>query len=199
MPAVQESIRIIKKKGKGQGGWIKAMLDSYEWIAEDLTRFGYVRKEHIVFWGKGEYWDPKESTGWDKALVGQIALSDVRSAEGLLMQVGDLHSFLFQPLPEEERVNEWNEELVTSITLALDHLAERLGAGEYLTRTDFAVWNGALGRDRCTREGDWVYRSKAPEISYIKEGPSLGWWEKVRYFDSRLVDLAGLDVEHAPT
>jgi hypothetical protein len=38
MPAVQESIRVIKKKGKGQGGWIKAMLDSYESIAEDLAQ-----------------------------------------------------------------------------------------------------------------------------------------------------------------
>lgn len=199
MPAVQESIRIIKTKGKGQGGWIKAMLDSYESIAEDLIRCGYVRKEHLVFWVKGEYWDPKGSSGWDQSLVGQLALSDVRRAEELLTQVEDLHSFLLQPLPEEERVNGWNEELVSSITLALDHLAERLGAGEYLTRANFAVWNRALGQDRFTREGDRVYRSKAPEISYIKEGPSLGWWEKVRYFDSRLVDFAGLDVAHART
>lgn len=198
MPAVQESIRVIKKKGKGQGGWIKAMLDSYESIAEDLAERGYVRKEHIVFWVKGEYWDPKGSTGWDKSLVGQNALSDVRKAEELLMQVRDLRSFLLQPLPEQERVNGWSEELASSISLALDHLAERLDAGEFLTREDFAVWNRALGQDRFTRQGDRIYRSKAPEISYIKEGPSVGlWWEKVRYFDSRLVDMAGSDVGDA--
>jgi hypothetical protein len=200
MPAVQESIRVIKTKGKGQGGWIKAMLDSYESIAEDLERCGHVRREHVVFWVKREYWDPKGSSGWDKSLFGQLALSDVRKAEELLMQVRDLHSFLLQPLPEGERANGWNKELVSSIMSALDHLAERLGAGEYLTRKGFAVWNRALGQDRFTREGDRVYRSKAPEISYIKEGPVVGsWWEKVGYFDSRLVDLAGLDVEDTGT
>jgi|GEM_PF-5398617 len=77
MPAVQESIRVVKKKGKGQGGWIKAMLDSYESIAEDLTKCGYVRREHVVHWVKGEYWDPRGASGWDESLVGQLALTDI--------------------------------------------------------------------------------------------------------------------------
>jgi hypothetical protein len=188
-PSHQEEGQRARRLDQGQ-------LDSYESIADDLTQCGYVRKEYIVHWVKGEYWDPRGASGWGESLVGQLALSDARKAEELLMQVADLHSFLLQPLPEQERANGWSEELVSSITSALDHLAERLGAGEYLTREDFAVWNRSLGPDRFTREGDRVYRSKASEISYIKEGPSTGlWWEKVRYFDSRLVDLAGLDVE----
>lgn len=193
LPAVQESIRVVKKLGKGQGGWKKAMLDSYEAIEEDWKQAGHLRDEYIVHWGKGELWDPRHSGGWDKALVGQIALSDLRRAEELLMQVEAIRSFLFQPLLDDERG--WTEELVSSMELALGHLADCLRAGQYLTREDFAQWNRALGEVRFIRHGDRVYKSRAPEISYIKDGPLDGWWDQVRYFDCRLVDVAGLDVE----
>jgi hypothetical protein len=198
MPAVNESIRVIKEKGRGQGGWVKKMLDSYESIAQDLANGGHVRREHIVFWVKGEMWDPKGSSGWDESLVGQNALSDIRQAEEMLMQVKEMRSFLLRPLPEEERANGWNDELVSSMALALDHLAERLAAGEYLSRADFAIWNRALGLDRFIRGGGFRFPGSEPEeISFIKEGPSGGWWEQVRVFDSRLVNVAGLDVMHA--
>lgn len=62
VPAVEKSIRIVKKKGKGQG-WIKAMLDSYQDILRDLTEGGHVQDSYIHYWVRGEYWDPRGNSG----------------------------------------------------------------------------------------------------------------------------------------
>ncbi len=200
LSAINESIRVLKANHERCGEVVKTMLDSYGAIAKDLTVDGHVHDEHIIFWVKGEPWDGPDDTrarALDGALVGQNALADLRHAENVMLQVEELHSFLQQALTNDERSNGWDEDLVESMKGALGHLAERLGTGEYLTRDDFAVWNWALMLRRLTRREDWLFKSEAPEISYIKDGPSGGWWERVRFFDGRLVDLAGLDVKHA--
>src|ERR1700722_20026013 len=79
--AIQESIRVIKEKGKGKRGWVKAMLESYESIARDLANGGHVQPEHVKSWVRSEMWDPKGSSGWDESLVGDNALSDLCRAE----------------------------------------------------------------------------------------------------------------------
>jgi hypothetical protein len=59
LASLDESIRVLKKRGNGQGGWIQAMQDSYQAIADELAAGGHVRPSHYRGWVRGEMLDPR--------------------------------------------------------------------------------------------------------------------------------------------
>src|SRR5580700_5829395 len=118
LKAIEESIAIIKKHGRGQGGLIKAMLDSYEGILRELMDGGHVRRGLWFGWGR-DAWDPKKG-GWKSdSLVGDNAIAEVCDAQDTLHAVEEMRRFLGEPIPSAERANGWTEELAVELSDAL--------------------------------------------------------------------------------
>jgi hypothetical protein len=197
---IGESIAIIKKHGRGQSGWIKAMLDSYESVLTELNEGGHVRPGQIVGWARGEAWDPKKG-GWESdSLIGDNAIADVCDAQEALQASETIRRFFGDPIPDEERSKGWTTALVAELSDALGGISTRLRAGEYLQPCDWRAWDNPLreagvvrrvltGISYVDRERDRV----GMNIDFIESCPGGSWWERVREIDSRLVNFAGME------
>jgi hypothetical protein len=200
LDAIEESIAIIKKHGRGQGGWVKAMLDSYEGILGELNDGGHVRPEHWVGWVRAEAWDPKKG-GWESdSLVGENAIAEVRHAEETLQATEGMRRFLQEPIPDEERVNGWTETLVAELTEALKVISARLRTGEYLRHGDWLAWDDPIRDAGVVRREltgiSYVDRERhrlGMNIDFIESCPGGRRWERVREADERLVNFTGME------
>ena len=174
--AVDESIQLLKKRGKGQGGWVKAMLDSYEAIATNIENGGQVRPKYYRGWIRAELWDPRQGGWMPRTLEGEGAIADFLMAEKLLLLASDLQIYLGQPLPREQRDLGWSPALVANLEAALEQLIGCLRSGRFISRADFAVWNRPLADAGRTRDTEHIYPTDTPEISYLTPGASGEWW-----------------------
>ncbi len=198
--AVRQSIAIIKKYGRGQGGWVKAMLDSYESILSELESGGHVRSRHWVGWVRSEAWDPKKA-GWESdSLVGDNAIANVCHAEETLQATEAMRRFLQSPIPDEERANGWTDTLVSELRDALEAISERLRQGEYLRHSDWLAWDNSLrnaGIERRMMTGiSYIDRERnrlGMNIDFIESCPPGPWWERVCKADNRLVNFTGME------
>ncbi|MGB9112018.1 MAG: hypothetical protein WCF24_04745 [Acidimicrobiales bacterium] len=196
LPAVEDSIALLKRRGKGQGGWTKQILDWYEPIAKELRAGGRVRAEYYGAWIKAEFWDPR-TVGWPShTLDGESMMVSILNAEDFLVQLKNMDKFLSRPLPESEINNGWSQELVRTLRKALFQMATRLRDGEYVSRSDFDAWNRPLMDIGFTRQKPH-HKTDTPEMQYLATGPAVGWWEEVRQFDGQLVDFVGMEPSRA--
>ena len=180
-------------------GWTEDLrvmvLASVRRIKHELASQPFVKRDHYVSWIKAEVVDPRvEDERWSYALRPDGAVIDLQRAEELLREtVALIHDL--RDLSRSEPSREWTTTEEERAIRSLQAIASTLQLGDFVTLSQFRSWDTVLRSCGVGRSEDYFRLAGGlPEMRIIGERPVGLLWDRIKQYDTLLVNNADRDV-----